>query len=357
MKKVIFIFIFIFIKIAWAEDNKKIVNLIGGGMSGVEAEVCFEDSIKFNVSSNYSTATNNLKAFVTGLKNNLPVERYVKNSENKIQLPVPKRFYTDQTNIKFKHVIYWDSYIGLGVQYYYPNNQNLHWREDFYCQGVSCLLDFEFASDENNQLFESIYYLIINEKKSVKASPLKVSNKISKIRIYSQLKNKNDATLCPLYLNYSLIEVGERFCLNCGDKKNEGTGDTKEIVNSVLQQIEKFKSNDPKELIDENIKYTKIVGINNEEAGIGIDDYINYLSTWKNIEFLGYINDGDKYFVFVEYNYSDGKRGKLEIIRLKKTKKLEYKINLKIDDGSYGENILYSKIFLNAIRNKYMPDM
>ena len=357
-KKYISLYIVLFSGVLQASDNIRFISLLGGDAGFIEAELCFSEKIDLSVNSDYSSATSNLKGFINGVKGNISIREYLKNKSKKLDLllPVSSRFYKDQLNIKFKNAIFWGNYIGLGVQYFYPNNRSIRWREDFFCKNEykECLIDFEFANDQNNQLYESIYYSLINKGSNLKLISAASGAGVTRIMLPPPFSENNGTSKCPLILNYDLVDLGQSFCLNCTDldEQLKSIKDTsnEDVVNSIVTQVRAIQMKD--KITSPEGTTIKIVGIDNRISIIGIEGYITYLSTWKKLRLLGFIKKSGQYYVFVEYNYEAGKAGNLEILRLKQSKETGLVMNLN-DKISINENILYSRFFLDSVEKKY----
>lgn len=342
-----------------ADDSRNFITLIGDKDSYIEAEVCLIDNLDLSKSTDYSGAAGVLKEFVMGLKNGTPVDYLLKSKAKKIEqlLPMSKRFYTDQQNIKFKHAVFWGRYIGLGVQYLYPD-KNIPWREDFACGSdyKNCLIDFEFANDPANKIYENIYYMIVNGHVRDNTISSESVTQVNRIKLKPPFDDQDYSGTCPLFINYGLIELNKKFCLNCKDLNDQinkiKSIDKRDFISNVISKIRSIQEGDIDRLAAEKSGLMKVVGINDQESAVGIENFVSYLSSWKNIKLLGYMKDGAIYHVFVEYNFSPKKHGKLEILRFKqdKNKDLIFDINPIITISEY---ILYSSYFVDSIAKKY----
>ncbi len=344
---------------SFADESKKYVTLVGDKNAYVEGEICFDSIISPN-DANYLSSTSVLSKLVSDLKNGRPVGYLLKDKTKGFEKvsPMPKRFYTEQQDVKFGGGVRWGRYVGISVDYLYPNKK-IPWREDFYCTVgfKDCLLDFEFANNPENKIYESIYYTLVNGgagDKPLSDGSVVVANKI---KLKWPFGDEDPQNSCPIFLNYLLNELNEKFCLDCKelDELIEKVKDVenRKIASAVVKTIKQIKEGGLKGafLASDVNNPVRVIGVTGHQSMMSVENLVSYISSWKNVNILGFVKNGSLINVFVEFNSSQTGRGKLEILRFKQEG--DSIVADFFGKVSVGESVLYSDYLLGSIAKKY----
>ncbi|WP_445370983.1 hypothetical protein ACH518_17310 [Methylomonas sp. HW2-6] len=344
---------------AFADASKKYVTLIGDKTAYVEGEICF-DSVISPSDANYRSSASVLNKLISDLKNGRTVGYLLKDKTKGFEKvsPMPKKFYTEQQDIRFLGGVRWGRYIGIGVDYLYPN-KNIPWREDFHCtvDFKDCLLDFEFANNPENKIYESIYYTLVNSGASDKSLSDGSAVATNKIKLKWPFGDEDPKNSCPIFLNYLLIELNEKFCLDCKELDDLIVKvkdlENRKIASAVVKTIKQVKESglNTAFLASGANNPIRMVGVTGHQSVMNVENFVAYVSSWKNVNLLGFIKNGSLIDVFVEFNFSQTGHGKLELLRFKQEG--DSIVADFFGKVSVGEGVLYSDYLLGAIAKKY----
>ncbi len=344
---------------SFADENKKYVTLMGDKNAYVEGEICF-DSVINSTDKNYLSSVSVLTNLISDLKGGRPVGYLLKDKTKGFEKvsPMPKRFYTEHQDLKFGGGVRWGRYVGISVDYLYPNKK-IPWREDFYCTVgfKDCLLDFEFANNPENKIYESIYYTLVNN--GARDKPISDGSTVvaNKIKLKWPFGDEDPKSSCPIFLNYLLNELNEKFCLDCKELDDSIAKvkdiESRKIASAVVKAIKQIKEsglNGAFSAVDIN-KPVRMVGVTGHQSVMSVENFVAYISSWKNINILGFIKNDSSINVFVEFNSSSTGHGKLELLRFKQEGGSIIADFLR--NVSVGESVLYSDYLLSSIAEKY----
>lgn len=332
-----------------------------GNKNHITTKVCYSN-INTSPSPKVLDAKKVLEGFIDSLKSSKPLLHFLYSGDGtKINYSklvnegkVPLQLYERVENVDYLYSVQWGTYFYLGLNYNFlksGTHKTVRWREDYFCANDSCYLSFNAARQEN-QTFELIYSGLVTALKTnsvydKKDSLINDSN-VNSFNVYP-FGTSEKGELCPISIIYNYSTILSPKCLICSDNIITNNKIEKAISSFLHKLKNKSDMSEFTSSIDATIRLIGLINGRTNEAFINVIQSRSYFNEWDNVKVVGFLNDTKYYYVFLEYNYTDNKRGNLELLTLsQKNDKLSVDLN---PSTSLGLEVLYRPEFLESLTN------